>query len=814
MVDENKLESRPSLDLLPPNLMSVSSRTKCAPESVSLYQRSLSSTIGSFYSPAACPLSFDHSGIHWRVDIPSVTSSAIESRDWRQVKLSDPPTLSEDFKLELSAIGSSTYTDVYMRYMYYVYGDKGASEIPDLSDLNLIRKPLWDSFTPSTRADLTSDFNVTQKRAILNYILANASNRRTLSIPFIPVKYTHTKSLPRLPDECYQSVASNRSNFQAVYVQDGYTCRKIRKLWVNEFSQLSLFSKALAADFDQFRNFQAKALEDARVSIVRDFFGKCHDIMKVDRLLTKNPGCVHAAVHALLSQNLRDVITTSIHEYVNHIVSFTGNRDKFLIRNKMVLKNGEIRLKFSADSCLNFFTGHLQDMIDLVKGLHRPTVDNNFLLIRNELFRLDVSEFSVSLATLSTAVCESLKSSSAVFENLQSFTFLLTEISAARTMAVTAVSASQVDQYIRKLQAAKLALLEISSEVPCPLVGVDCKEVVDVLVSKADECIQTVLVAKTEKMRDVNETVVHTCEKLTFPLKGTVESGADLMEMKRVIQSVSEQLFCVTNIYFEQAEWYRTLDGVQHRLVLVDMSSIAQAATATGALQAAVAQRTAQLDEEEAALQAACTSQQASIKSILDIFERKRLEISTLSNVSDAAEICSKVRSFLTFVNDTARDLRALNEKEEILGLALSSFSRLPDHLEFASLFDALWTNTAQFVDFVATINASPILSIEIDKVRRQFESVSREFTDFQRNFFFKDEDAAVMVTESILATQRASLRHLEIATLLQDPRLTDWAAVSVVVGFPVDEGTGYAFSRFVDSGTFDRINELRDIIH
>ena len=241
---ETPVELRPSLDLLPANLLSVTSRTRCSPESASLFIRALSSRIASFYSPLASPLSFDQTGVHWNIDADPKTPLAIKARDWRPINLGSHPVITDQFKKELGHITPEMFTDVYVRYMYYIHGEKSPAEsaLPDFASLRLLKRLYWDSLAPQAQAEIVRVYQTSQKQAILNYVLIHPLNRATLCIPFIPVKTSCSRPTPRLSPEEAASVAQSRS--QLIYVQSGYSCRKIRTLWFSEFRNFRFFSKS------------------------------------------------------------------------------------------------------------------------------------------------------------------------------------------------------------------------------------------------------------------------------------------------------------------------------------------------------------------------------------------------------------------------------------------------------------------------------------------------------------------------------------------------------------------------------------------
>jgi hypothetical protein len=720
------------------------------------------------------------------------------------------------------------FTDVYVRYMYYIHGEKSPAEsaLPDFASLRLLKRLYWDSLAPQAQAEIVRVYQTSQKQAILNYVLINPLNRATLCIPFIPVKTSCSRPTPRLSPEQASSVAQSRS--QLIYVQSGYSCRKIRTLWFSEFRNFRFFSKSEAADLEQFKVGQTAALEISRKKIEKDFFYRCQGFMREDKSLPKFPGPMHAAVHALLSQNLRDLVSVSLLEYVNLICSFSvsdfsvspeellRSSYNYIVQNKMVLKNGDLRLRFPLDSCASTFFNHFNEILGCINGLQRPTVDNNFLLIRSDLFQLDSSEFVAEFSKLTAAVTKSLEAARIVSEYLRSFSFLLTELPAARALASAVSSPSETAVYINRLRHVRSLLIAVPKIVRCPLVAVDCGDSVENLISKANECMQTVLIAKCDWLRDRNETLAINCEKLEISLKRSVSDERDLVDAVNAINNVSQgELPDLRSFYFLSLEWFHCLDAMNHALNVADLTCMARASLQLTQLQKKLARRQKQLEAEERAILADIEETKSGLQSEVAELGKRVLEISNLSNVAEAVDTFEKIKNLKKFLLLIASGIRDLQDRQGILGMPKTKFLDMATSMTSLEPFENLWQETVSVCDSVPVLNATPALEVDLSQVRERLRSLRAIFSEHRKKFFFRDEDPAVRVTEEILATLASTEKTLPICDCLQDPRITenDWPVISSIVGFPVESGTSYPLSKFVDSGTLDRLADFRDLL-
>jgi len=203
------------------------------------------------------------------------------------------------------------------------------------------------------------------------------------------------------------------------------------------------------------------------------------------------------------------------------------------------------------------------------------------------------------------------------------------------------------------------------------------------------------------------------------------------------------------------------------------------------------------------------------ISNQVDDFERRALEISSVKKKEEAADICMNISSLMREMAKCAAAIEALNQRQKIVQIKLSQFPALHTNLEFVTSFENLWSLVSAALDLATSLSASPALSVNVVAAVGKISEIRKGILASQKFFFYQDEDPAVIVTEDVIVMLEETEKRLQICLCLQDKRIieSDWPLISSLCGFPVEAGTEYPLSKFVDSGTLDRLEEFRAIL-
>lgn len=851
------------LNRLPP-IIDIFSRTQAAPITSQKYYFSVCHKIGSHYTMTSRGLYMDPESrlVKYRQIDESNSKIVVPSRYFVE-----PATEEEEYKAVIFALPGlkskiNSRKQAFERYRAYIDREIPSEIIAPINKLwiqRIVKKVPRNNLTIERSnemfnqmlGEVNKNYLSSNKKSILDYSLKNENERERLGLPpfFFPPCDYGTKPFEGIAatDEWKRETLSHAIKMKEILCIFNRSTLDLMKLWQN-------YDKDLFVDLpdnqdnqyiEDFVNAQHKKMSEVKEKLVQVWHEQTASIIKKE--LVNLPNEIRqkffGAVATLMSKQVRSLVESSIEAYQNFFKKFkkqsyaTANEvaaRKFDFESpieKSFLKitididadKGKVKMKETLDYVLDRLVKVIGDII--IQAHNIPRAESTICPGENKMIwkvlpddRIDViitQEISGIIKENFNVALQSLK----LFSEYES---ILTE--KIRLAKFIANKANTRDDYRELLAKYYKKRQDIITNLPCELrmnmFLVDCREINNKLINECNSHIAQLEKSLSEDLKEKADKLLSDYEGIHKKLNQRLDTEEILVDTELFLGQLKDHKKdeFIAN-YQDLVQWLNLILETSFKISDRELTKVKKVLDSVNSLVVITDSIDEKLRNERSELEEKLDHRRQNINAQLEKLTReidkfKEREIEMTGDKTNG-EILLELGELL---KKTKEECSIINNKEGILGGAITEYSKIPQLEENFNNFEKLWNLVTQVENATRNWYKSHIFELDPDTVEKESTEMlklSGILYGKLCKLYPKPAKKANYLREKMTNFNK----NIDLISSLCNKALTErhWKPICDVMGLAEmnREDKKFTLNYFEGSGIFknkDKIERLKDI--
>ncbi|XP_052898036.1 dynein axonemal heavy chain 1 [Anopheles moucheti] len=188
-------------------------------------------------------------------------------------------------------------------------------------------------------------------------------------------------------------------------------------------------------------------------------------------------------------------------------------------------------------------------------------------------------------------------------------------------------------------------------------------------------------------------------------------------------------------------------------------------------------------------------------------------KFTTLYDVSKVSEMSVEVRRLWKTLQELIDQGHIMNRRQELFEMAPISLNNLFELRTNFQAYRELWTVAADYLKLEETWIGNPLVSVDLDGVRRGLQQTHDSLKDLLP--LFRDQPQLLAVVEHFVAVVEAFRPNLDIMELLKCPYLEaiHWGQLAKEIGVKGKLSVDVGFDVFLEHGFRDHLDTVRRVV-
>ncbi|XP_039631019.1 dynein heavy chain 3, axonemal [Polypterus senegalus] len=745
------------------------------------------------------------------------------------------------------------------RYVYYInHGVPNSmlatqdtqvmKNIEELLPLHLKSSPKLRPLIEEIHEEIQHDYDFSLRKAIVDYILKDESEKERLYIASIPHPYP--QRIIRAPVPWNSSYRDAKAWTQCHLFTINPLMLRLQHLWYTEFAhqrfvrRQDLLSASLPLLPDEYRALIHKHCLEARELLRNKWIPACaslflahkddwfHLVPENDHSSTERIQELFDCVASLMSLQLRGMVISSLQDLLAFfMIHKDGNdfgetyKDLDFINPQVLiikLKVLEPRITFepSLRECWDLVNWSFMEILHSAQELPRvesilfPEIQGEKLTLRT------VTSDEMLVSEVVSRCMEVFKENSLGpqrYLNVYKKYSDLLNSNAKQDVLKFLKEQHSLQAFTKKIESIQDLKNEIASlhiTVPLAMFCLDAVNLHEDLCARAQELKETLILFEVEENRQLNKSICRRFDEIVEKISSVPQSTEELVLQEEYLKQASE--VTVHKLRDEISEAANRLEFLLDYATLPyeDVKLNSSVFHWPESIQTAFEQNRNRLAARRERSEETLLKRISEYEKKLHLYNKeleafKKREVMSIEEMKNNVE---KLNDLSTNLDTAMDELQAINKEESLLEREQSQFPLLQTIMTNKQPFDQLWMTAYNFQSKSEMWLNGPFLDLNAEEITEEIGNMGR--TAYKLTKTFSDLPGPRRVADNIKAKVEKFKQYLPVLSTICNPGIKDrhWEQISEIVGFDVKPDASSSLINMVDIGLSKYIDRLEEI--